>query len=796
MYSYFYIAICIITLIITVTMLVKILLSKPSVIQAVAVMFFTALIIIELGLLLEFRSDSLPELVMSFKTKYIGMVAASLILLRLVEKISGANISKAFYIIQAVIVIAIVSTLVHIDYSNYIDHDWNSVAGQVASLSSFEFIIINVVFPIDLFVVFVACLVICSMALKRYKGITKIRIVFILIVTAMFVLSTISYYATDLIGTDITIYFILAIAISLAILLVKFDFFDSIQAAIVNVMFRGPVGIIVADQDNNIIFHNDSVKKMIPIIDSIHHIDDDKMLERIYLNGGGDYEDSKGTYTIHVDEIREANYLVGHQFVISDVTNLHEKMDELEKMTEVANKSNETKSIFLANMSHEIRTPINAIVGMDEMILRETASDVIRDYALDIKSASQTLLGIISDILDISKIESGALTLVNSDYKLSAVVLDVSNMVEKKAKDKNLSFSVTVDEHTPEHLFGDELRLRQIMINVINNAVKYTKEGSVSVDISFSRIDKEPDNIELIINVSDTGIGIKEEEKNKIFKKFQRLDEIRNKNVEGTGLGLSIAQSFVNMMDGHIDVESVYGEGTTFSIHIIQKVTDYEPIGNLKDREVYNKNKDKKSIKLMAPNAKILIVDDNELNLKVISNLLKITRIKIDTASSGKECIDKMKKERYDCVLLDIMMPELNGVDTLHILKKDNIKGSVPVIALTADATAGASKIYIDEGFDTYLTKPISYDKCEEALIEYLPDDLLLSSDEVEEIMRNSESEDKPTVLVIDDSPKDLKMHKELLSKSYKGVFVKNQKMADKYLDTHQPDYILKKYDE
>ncbi|MBQ9391517.1 MAG: response regulator [Lachnospiraceae bacterium] len=794
MYSYFYVAVCIITLVLTVSILIKILLSKPSVVQAVAVMFFATLIVIEIGLLLEFRSDSLPELVISFKTKYIGMAAASLILLRFVEVICGSKIPGFVYVIQAIVVIAIVALLLHMDYENYALTDWETVSGRINSLSSVEFFVLNVIFPIDLFAIFTACSAICVKAIKRYKGITKIRIVFILVVALLFVLSTISYYASDFVGVDISIYFIFAIVLSLAILLVKFDFFDSIQAAIVNVMFSGPLGIIVADQDDNIIFHNASARKMIPNIESFHRIDEDKMLEKIYKDGGGDYENENNTYTIHVDEIKEADYLVGHQFVVSDVTRLHNKMDELEQMTELANRSNETKSIFLANMSHEIRTPINAIIGMDEMILRETASDIIRDYAIDIKSASHTLLGIINDILDISKIESGTLSLVNVEYKLSQVILDVKNMTEKKAKDKGLSFSIEVDEDIPENLYGDELRIKQVMINIINNAIKYTKEGSVNINISYLKVENHERNIELVIDVSDTGIGIKEDEKNKLFTKFQRLDEIRNKNVEGTGLGLSIAKSFVTMMDGYIDVDSIYGEGTTFSIHIIQEVTDPETIGNIDDRAANNKRSDNEHIKLMAPSARILVVDDNELNLKVLLGLLKITRISIDTASSGKECIDKMKDEQYDCVLLDIMMPELNGVETLKVLKDKNIKGDVPVIALTADATAGAEDLYISLGFDDYLTKPISYSKCEDALIKYLPKNKLLNDEEIEEVLR--EDSNKPIVLVIDDSPDNLKMHKELLAKSYQGVFVKSKKMADKYLDTHQPDYILQKYEE
>ncbi len=791
MYYYFYIAICAIALIITSSITVKILLSNPSVVQAVAVMFFTALLIIEVGLLMQHHSDNLTETVIAFKTKNIGMAMASLLLLRLVEMLCNAKLPKYIYIIQALVTTALIAVFLYLDPDNYTFADWSSVSTQVASLSTFEFIVINVIFPLDLLVIFVACLIIITINLRQYKGIAKKRIICLFVVVALFLISTMIYYATDYVGIDLTIYFILAIVITLAVLLFRFDIFDSIQAAIENVVYTGPLGLVVTDADNNIIFHNDLSGAMITSLKKINLIEEDEQLNKIRTNGGGDYVVDKNTYSVNVTKIMEANDLAGYQYVISDVTDLHSKMEELERMTDVANKANQTKSIFLANMSHEIRTPINAIIGMDEMILREATDQAIKEYASDIKSASQTLLGIINDILDISKIEAGSMTLNNADYKLSNVILDVNNMVANKARNKGLDFNLAVDENVPENLYGDELRLRQILINIINNAIKYTEKGSIDVNISYRDIPDKSQRIELVATVADTGIGIKKEDMDSLFVTFRRLDEIRNRKVEGTGLGLSIAKTFVTMMDGNIDVASEYGKGTTFTVFLCQKVTSTEIIGDIAKRIESKVTLEESRITFMAPEARILIVDDNDLNLKVITNLLKETRMKMDTAVSGKECLEMLRRNgRYNCVLLDIMMPDMNGVETLHAMVDEGLKGDMPVIALTADATSGAAKTYQDEGFDEYLTKPISYEKCEATLIDFLPDELLLSSEEIEKALA------KPTVLVIDDEPDELKKHKEVLSGAYKGVYVKNKKAADKYLDTHQPDYIFKKYND
>ncbi len=468
------------------------------------------------------------------------------------------------------------------------------------------------------------------------------------------------------------------------------------------------------------------------------------------------------------------------------LSNLNDYASRLRKFNEervVA--ANKAKSNFLANMSHEIRTPMNAIIGMDEMILRESKDPSISKYALDIRSASKTLLSIINDILDLSKIESGKMEIIPIEYDSASVFYDVTNMTKGKAEDKGLAFEVNVDNDTPVRLFGDEIRIRQVMLNIINNAIKYTEKGSVKVNISYDR-----DQEILLVSVSDTGIGIKPEDIDKLYNLFQRLEETKNRSIEGTGLGLNITKQLVEMMGGQIFVESIYGEGSTFNVEVPQKMINPSPIGDFSCRlnEALSKREEYKPA-LVAPNARLLIVDDNEMNLEVISGLLTDTRMKITTASSGSECINLLKRNSYDVILLDQMMPMMSGVETLSTIRKDHLADNTPVIALTADAIVGAKESYIKEGFSDYLSKPVMYDDLESILLKYVDDSLLLTPEQIEE---EDSVENKPRILVVSSSGDKLNEMKELLGKRYKGVFVKDESQAQKYLANHTVEFIIR----
>lgn len=438
--------------------------------------------------------------------------------------------------------------------------------------------------------------------------------------------------------------------------------------------------------------------------------------------------------------------------------------------------ANAAMSSFLANMSHEIRTPINAVLGMDEMILRESGDEKIIEYARNIKGAGRTLLSLINDILDFSKIEAGNMDIVEAEYDLSAVLGDVVGMVQVKAKQKGLRMIVDVDPSVPESLYGDEMRLRQIMLNILNNAVKYTKVGTVSLQVDFEKSGK--DRIILNIVVWDTGVGIKEEDMGKLFQKFQRLDQDHNNTIEGSGLGLAITHQLLELMSGSIEVESTYGQGSKFTIHLPQQVVRNEAIGDFRRKLArVNKEEPKYQESFRAPDARILVVDDTPMNLVVVREFLKRTLIQIDGVNSGRECLEKVQQEKYDIIFLDYRMPEMDGIETLKKLKAmpEHPNTATPVVALTANAISGARERFLKDGFDDYMTKPIDAVKLEEMLLMYLPSDKFERNAEtgdhgldIEQGIRNCGSADSYQV-VFKAFQEDIQDRAANLQKAYEG---------------------------
>ncbi len=399
------------------------------------------------------------------------------------------------------------------------------------------------------------------------------------------------------------------------------------------------------------------------------------------------------------------------------------KENELKRDLEVEKASNEAKSAFLSNMSHELRTPINAVLGMDEMILRESEEENITAYAEDIRNAGKSLLGLINDILDFSKIEAGKMEIIPVDYELSSVINDLFNMVRTKLEGKGLEFFLKVNPDMPHLLKGDEIRLKQVITNILSNAVKYTEKGSITFELGYEM--KGEKEMDLLVSVRDTGIGIREEDLKKLFTAFERIEEKRNRTIEGTGLGMNITQNLLNMMGSTLQVKSVYGEGSDFHFCLRQGVNSREPIGDVE--ETYRKSLEKREKyreSFRAPRSDILVVDDTPMNLSVIRGLLKRTQIRIDTAESGFECLEMIKEKRYDIIFLDHRMPEMDGIETLQRIKEegDSLQQGVPVVALTANAVSGAREEYLKAGFDDYITKPVDGVKLEKLIRELLPD--------------------------------------------------------------------------
>ncbi|MCR5143722.1 MAG: response regulator [Lachnospiraceae bacterium] len=382
---------------------------------------------------------------------------------------------------------------------------------------------------------------------------------------------------------------------------------------------------------------------------------------------------------------------------------------------EVANKA---KSEFLANMSHEIRTPINTIMGMNEMIMRKSEDEKILEYSNDIQSSSSSLLSIIDDILDFSKIESGNMELNFDEYSLEELLHSVSIMFSQKAAEKNIEFNINLNPELPSKLYGDEFRLREILNNLLSNALKYTREGKVSLTIN-GRVEDDICNIQFA--VEDTGIGIKSEDIHRLREAFVRLDVKKNRNVEGTGLGLSITENLIHLMNSELEIESTYGKGSKFSFVLEQKVMDSEPVGVVDVQKTVVENVHHTS-RFLAPEITILVVDDNLMNRKVFAALLEETDVDVDEAESGMQCLEMVKEKHYDIIFMDQMMPEMDGFETFDALQvlEGNKSAGVPIVALTANAIVGVKESFLEHGFAEYLSKPVNPDELEEVIYDLM----------------------------------------------------------------------------
>ncbi|MCR4909195.1 MAG: response regulator [Lachnospiraceae bacterium] len=507
-------------------------------------------------------------------------------------------------------------------------------------------------------------------------------------------------------------------------------------------------GVIAVDRNGRIQYFNKTAKRLYPKL---------KSGEAALPSGIGEAIESGEHITIsgriyHAEEndliSNGENY--GKLYALVDETDHIRYMEELERQKKLADRASEAKSRFLANMSHEIRTPINAVLGMDEMILRESRESSVRSYAANIMSAGRTLLSLINDILDLSRVEEGRMEIVPVHYELSSLINDLFNLIHDRAAKAGLKFSVTVDEHIPHLLCGDEIRIRQCVLNLLTNAVKYTEAGSVTMTVFFEK--KDESHILLGFTVEDTGIGMKKEDMEALFSPYRRIDEERNRSIEGTGLGMSITKQLLSLMGSELMVESEYGKGSRLSFAVEQEVVSWEEAGPnaLKfgdtDREVgaYHEL-------FHAPEARILVVDDTEMNLTVMESLLKKTEIRIDTALSGSDALTLAAGNVYDVIFIDHMMPGMDGIETLKHLREEGKNQTTPAIALTANAVSGARKLYLDAGFTDYISKPVDGVKLEKLLYILLPDEKLNKSSPAGEIQRESLISDSSKILLIDD---------------------------------------------
>ncbi|MDE7304221.1 MAG: response regulator [Oscillospiraceae bacterium] len=503
--------------------------------------------------------------------------------------------------------------------------------------------------------------------------------------------------------------------------------YDMVKTARDSVIETMDDALIVTDNKMNIVDSNPAARRIFPALSD----DDRRKTAEFALNlisasdseGNSEFELNGKYYEKHITSLYNSDGGEdGYSVLVIDVTDTKKYVDNLIDISRKADMANNAKSDFLANMSHEIRTPMNAITGFAELCLKEKNYC----YAADIKTAAKNLISIINDILDISKIEAGKLELVPSVYDTAGMLNDVISIIYVQLdKKKNLDFKIDIDRRIPRKMYGDEVRLKQILINLLGNAIKFTNEGFISLTVrELSRVG---DDVSLMFKIADSGLGIKKEDISKLFENFQQVDTRKNRKIEGSGLGLPISKNLAEKMNGSITVESEYGKGSVFTVILVQKISDPSPIPKSAAGSVHAPVSEEKTHTLYAPDAHVLVVDDNKVNLNVTARLLDSYGIKAELADSGRKAIEMINSAYYDLVFMDHMMPELDGVDTTKMIRSQNDAYSkeLPIIALTANAVSGAREMFLESGFNDFISKPIQLPLLEKILEKWLPEQMI-----------------------------------------------------------------------
>lgn len=704
--------------------LLYVLTGKNSKLQVTLLMVLAATLVNCLGYLGEMLAGTQEVALQAVKFIYVGKPFVIFGILCFFLQYFNIKLHRFLYYILGILHVAVsilVFTCEHHDlYYRNIGYTDEGIFPHLICNHGFLYFLYHGV----VIVYFASMLVLCAKNQKKAEtSFERKQIVYLSLIAVLSVSALLIYFSGITGGYDVTNLAYIVSTVLLLILMTKYNLLDTMSLAKDRIVDELSEGVLVFDHKGGLIFANIKAQRIYPdifgsesgqITSKLRQYS--KLGEKLFLD--------ENVYEIYEKEIVDHGVIHGSLLMLLDVTENYQYMIELEQQTEAAAKANRAKSEFLAMVSHEIRTPINAVLGMNEMILRESSEGHIRSYAADAKNAANALLGIINDILDSSKIESGKMDIILEEYELDSMLNDVANMVSLKAKEKNIQFEMLVEETLPNGLIGDDVRIRQVLTNLLNNSVKYTEKGSVSLHVTGRRLEEK---LIMHFEIRDTGVGIKQEDMPRLFAVFERIEENKNHSIEGTGLGMHIVAELLALMGTKLEVESEYGKGSVFSFDLEQEVYWTEKIGNLASRSRDDYVSCAYQPMFQAPQAKILLVDDNDTNQKVFCGLLKGTKIVIEEADSGFACLKRVQESHYDLIFMDAMMPGMDGEETLRQMQimEGNLCAGTPVVILTANAVSGARERYMRAGFHDYLSKPIKPEKLEYMCCSYLPQEMV-----------------------------------------------------------------------
>ena len=699
-------------------------------------MFTFALVpVVNLSYAWLYSAKSLEEAILSQKLTYIGGCFLHLFLVMGIISICNIKLKPWIKTLMLFAAFVMYGCALTMDNGNLFYKSVSFVTNGDTGVLVKEYGPLHTVFYAYMIVLMIASVAVLIYAMMK-KPNASIRNLYALIV--LDIVSVTAFFGgraiSKSIGLDIEVmpaFYVIAEIVFL-VLFHRIRLYDVSSGISESLLEDGDDGIICFDLDKRFLVCNKTAKKLMPSLNVAKadmFLDSKKPEYEVILKTLNIFSNSEilsepftmetpdRIYEVLPDYMYDGNKKCGYYLLLADVTKDRQYNKKMKEAAEAAIAAEKAKGSFLAQMSHEIRTPINAVLGMNEMILREAKEPDILDYAETIQASGKTLLLLINSILDFSKIESGKMDIVPVKYRTVDMIEHCLNSILPRASSKSIIVYKEIDKGLPSGLFGDDMRVSQVIVNLLTNAIKYTEKGSVTLKIKeLTRFD---DGIQIRVEVSDTGIGIKPEDMSKLFESFGRIDEQRNRNVEGTGLGMSIVTALLEKMNSKLEVESEYEKGSTFSFNLYQEICDDKPIGDYEFKDGDRKKSVRQEVSKF-PGKKVLVVDDNGMNLKVAARFLKLSDINADTALSGADALEMCKKTKYDMILLDHMMPKMDGVETMLKIKEEGLAAeNTKIIALTANAIIGARENYIKAGFDDYLSKPIDLKNLEEMLNKY-----------------------------------------------------------------------------